>query len=37
MVKRAIDSAFSFYPIFGKLAGEQDMRQEFLVLFFKAA
>ena len=32
---RAIDSAFSFYPIFGKLAGKQDMRQSFLPLFLR--
>ena len=30
-----IDSAFSFYPIFGKLAGKQDMRQSFLPLFLR--
>ena len=31
----AIDSAFSFYQIFGKLAGKQDMRQSFLPLFLR--
>ena len=30
MAKCVIDSAFSFYPIFGKLAGKQNMRQSFL-------
>ena len=30
-----IDSAFIFYPIFGKLAGKQDMCQSFLPLFLR--
>ena len=31
----ASDSAFSFYPIFGKLADKQDMSQSFLPLFLR--